>query len=349
MVMRTEEASQSRRISGLDVYRGIAILAVVLIHVTGHFQKGLRQDAWQWYALAVPNRALQFAVPAFILLSAFLNMRGLLRGNPLRDYFRKRALRALWPYLLWTLIALLIQYRFALWNADPDKLITAFTWGKGYYHLYFLFVVLQLYVLLPLCAPWFRTRPSLSTTLMVTGAVTIAVYLVNRWFLHMRYPGSVIFWYVPSVMMGMWLATQSDRLDALREQARIWGTAAALLSLLVFEVVAIQVLLKQPANTALYQFSNWIYGAAGSVALFAWCDRIQAPRWKRVLELLGARSMQIYLIHPFVIVYLSHLFKYVLSGSEWRVPLYTVVCILVPLGLAWLADRWRVSRPLFGA
>ena len=75
------------RLESLDICRGIAILAVLFIHVSGHFlptlhpPKSHTPPSAAWYALALPNLDSQWAVPCFLMLSAFANTLSLAR-NP---------------------------------------------------------------------------------------------------------------------------------------------------------------------------------------------------------------------------------------------------------------------------
>jgi peptidoglycan/LPS O-acetylase OafA/YrhL len=343
----SQPALKTGRIESLDIFRGLAILAVVGIHVLGHILPNLHQPGAFWLGTALLNRALQFAVPAFLTLSAFLNIRPLWRGEPLGRFARKRLLRALWPYVLWTLLYALFRYREHL-----DDLGFAVVWdwlltGNAYYHLYFLLLVLQLYVLLPLLAPMFRKRPGILPVALVTLAVQMAVYFINRRTLLLTSPGSVILWYLPSVALGCWLATRSDR---LRETVRR-GTPAAFvvtgLAGAVYLYLGLRLLQEQPLSTLAYQASLWVYAPGAAFLLLALSESLTGTAVKRWMDPLGARSLEIYLVHPLVIWALDETIGPMLRAKA-AMPVYYVLCVLVPLGLAWGISRLGLARWVWG-
>ena len=60
------------RLPWVEVFRGLAILEVVLYHVTGRFLRELPQGSPEWLLLAGVNRTLHFAVPAFLFMTTLV-------------------------------------------------------------------------------------------------------------------------------------------------------------------------------------------------------------------------------------------------------------------------------------
>ena len=110
------------RLSQLDVCRGLAILAVLFIHVSGHFlpvlhpAKSPHPPTWAWYALAIPNAASAWAVPCFLMLSAFVNAQSLGRSGDVGKYARRRVQTALLPYVLWSGVYIVVNYACTAWR-----------------------------------------------------------------------------------------------------------------------------------------------------------------------------------------------------------------------------------------
>lgn len=332
------------RIESLDIYRALAMLAVVGIHVLGHFLGEWRGTAWIIAALA--NRALQFAVPAFLTLSAFLNVRTAMRGGSLRVYAKKRILRAAWPYLVWTLI-------FAAFRSwEHSETLTAAnltTWlltGKAYYHLYFLLLVLQLYVILPLLAVWFRYRPRIALVILVTVVLQGAIFFINRLTLWFTLPGSTILWYLPSVMLGCWLSPRRSLKQTVRS-----GTPAALvalaLSAAVYLPLGLALLRGETGFAGRLQIALWIYVSAAAFLLLALSQRLARTFVSRALRPVGSRSLEIYILHPLVIWALD-LSRPETMRAGAAAAVYFLMCVLVPLALARLLSVLRLSGLLFG-
>lgn len=81
--------AQKQRITYLDLLRGIAILAVVTIHVTSYPVAFLSMDSTVYPLYFILNAASQFAVPAFLFLSSlvlFYRYDGGVQGNWLLFY-----------------------------------------------------------------------------------------------------------------------------------------------------------------------------------------------------------------------------------------------------------------------
>ncbi len=133
------------RLSAFDILRVIATFTVIGIHVTAS------------YVLVSPagylgNQLARFAVPLFIIMSGFLLQYADL-NTPMAPavFFRKRFNRILWPYFLWSFLyicvtAFLSGKSSEALKALPENLL----WGTSFYHLYFVIIIIQLYVLYPL-------------------------------------------------------------------------------------------------------------------------------------------------------------------------------------------------------
>lgn len=339
-------AAAPGRIASLDLYRALAILAVVGIHVTGHALPSLLSG--EWTAVALVNRALQFAVPAFLTLSAFLNVRPLIRHRGIGEYARKRGLRALWPYVLWSLLYALFRFREDPGGLTLEQLRAWLLTGNAYYHLYFLLVVVQLYVLLPFVAWLFRKRPTFGETAIVTVFVQLAVFLLNRRYGWFPEPGSVILWYLPSVAMGCWLATRADRLGAVTRHSARLALVVTIAAAAVYLPQGLALVGNQPLNAFIIQASLWVYAPGAAFLLLALSERMAGSPVSRLLDPVGARSLEIYLVHPLVIWALDETLPAAILSPKAAMPVYFVACVAVPMALASLLERLRLSRLAWG-
>lgn len=316
------------------------------IHVTGHALPAL--DPGDWTPVALANRALQFAVPAFLTLSALLNIRPLMQRRGLGDYLKKRALRALWPYVLWSLLYAVFRGRDHPGGLTVDQVWTWLLTGNAYYHLYFLLLALQLYLLLPLVAPVFRKRPTFGETAIVTGVLQLALFFLNRRYGWFPAPGSVVLWYLPSVALGCWLATRADRLNAITRHSGRLALGFTALGAALYLPQGVALVGDRAVNTFTIQAGLWIYAPGAAFLLLALSERLAGSPVARALEPLGARSLEIYLVHPFVLRALDDTLPPDLLTAKAAMPVDFLACILVPMALAWLLDRLRLSRLAWG-
>lgn len=339
------------RFRWVEVFRGLAILEVVFHHASGRFLGMLDRDGLAWLMLAVLNRTLHYAVPAFLMMTALVLMTALLRQFRIRRYTTNRALRALLPYLLWS--GVYLAYRYFAFGASPDwsRWADYLFWGKAYFHLYFLAVAMQLYVLLPFLLPTARLRPPFWAVLIAIVALTLAVYWFNRLVYRVPYSGSYVLWYTPVVLLGVWLATQTARLDTVLRRGWLLALGCAGVGLWLYLPLALDAIRGQAVNTFQYQVGNWLFTAGISFLLLAAAYWLSTREWRVVsgVGVLGRYSLQIYLLHPLI---LAELARWGLAGAlpvRFGLPLFFLLGLLAPFGLAWLIARApRVSLAIFG-
>ena len=142
--------NNSNRAVWIDWMRVAACLMVIIVHSTEPFYLG--GDGSQILTMADAFWASFFdsfvrsCVPLFIIASSFLQF-------PLHystgEFFRRRAVRILIPFIIWTAI-----YAFA-WGEPAENfknLIFNFNYSAG--HLWFVYMLIGVYLLMPLLSPW---------------------------------------------------------------------------------------------------------------------------------------------------------------------------------------------------
>lgn len=131
--------NQKKRLLGIDLIRGIAAYAVILVH-SGDETWGIPVDN-----LAISFRLLfYFAVPFFLAASFYFMVRKPNIGFSL-DFWKSRLERIIMPYLVWSgiylILRLIVFYRSneinRLNQLIQDPLSIVF-FGGASYHLYFL-------------------------------------------------------------------------------------------------------------------------------------------------------------------------------------------------------------------
>ena len=338
---------QSGRLRYIDLYRGVAILAVVGIHVMGALPSKLTVGSLKWQVIAGTGILLQFAVPAFLLLTAFLLTRSGLKSFDRAKYIRTRVVQTLPPYLIWNIFytCLIPTKRNDFWFVLGRVLI-----GKGYFHLYFLFLIVQLYILIPLCLPIWRKRPPFWQAAIGTVSLTLVIYLTNRFVFHgVPLIGSVIFWYTPAISLGMWLGSQERRIQEVLDKGYPSAIALAVLGGTLFLTLSLRDMRHLSVNTFYYQVGAWVYATSMAFLLLWGSERLSENTDFQLLLYLGTNSMQIYLLHPLILLWLkgayqgTTLFTLVVAFAS-----YSLCAILLPIGFAWVVTRLRLAPLLFG-
>lgn len=135
-----------QRLWNLDLLRIIAISAVVVIHTTQNMGK-LDVYGFDWAVLNVYDGLVRWAVPVFVMISGVLFLNPA-KEQPLKKLYSKNVLRIVTIILFWGLV-------YAALNHPPADLsfesLYAFfrTAVLGHYHMWFLYMIAGLYILVP--------------------------------------------------------------------------------------------------------------------------------------------------------------------------------------------------------
>jgi surface polysaccharide O-acyltransferase-like enzyme len=146
-----KDAMATPRIVWVDWMRVAACFMVILVHSTEPFYLG--GDGAQILTLSDAYWASFFdsfvrsCVPLFIVASSYLLFP--LQQQSAGDFFKRRAVRVLVPFLVWTLVYALV------WGEPVQNfrdLIFNFCYACG--HLWFVYMLVGVYMLMPLLSPW---------------------------------------------------------------------------------------------------------------------------------------------------------------------------------------------------
>ncbi|MGN7356150.1 acyltransferase [Paenibacillus sp. SAF-054] len=135
------------RIRELELLRGMAFLAVALQHAIAHYSvvDGVKME--DGVIMTVLLMASKFAVPVFIFITGlvlFYNYDG--RINYF-TFIRKRFMDILVPYIIWSAVYFLVSHAWDISQAG-QWVMMLFT-GKNSYHLWYIVMIFQFYLLFP--------------------------------------------------------------------------------------------------------------------------------------------------------------------------------------------------------
>lgn len=351
-------AQTNARVAAIDLFRCVAILAVVAIHTTSFALGRLEPGSGPAFWVSLINRSSQFAVPAFLFLTALVQTRSSLSsGRQPGRFYRAQLVRTGLPYLVWSVLYAL--FAVATGSRSLASLASVSLWanwlllGNASYHLYYLIIVIQFYALFPLILPLVRRWPWPPLTLAFV-ALQLGFYWLNRQVLHIKPIATPVLSYSLQLGLGMLVGRAFGQWPAFWARWRLAILALAGLSWALYLPQAYLALRRVPVNTFNSAWSYWLFTGAISLLLLGLCgDLDRRAAWLRPLRLLGTHSFQIYLIHPAVIILFgrSVLFSRLEStapGLGLGYALMVLLSLALPLAFARLVRHSPVSRLLFG-
>lgn len=225
---RKRVAMMIKRYENFDYLRGLAILAVVTIHVTAMTAVDNVMSS------IIMNQVARFGVPVFIFLSGW----GLTvsdsyqRSKSYFDFLKKRFFKLLPAYLLWNLVYLL--FRFIIQNEEItlDEAMQGLIRGTNYPHLYFVPLIVLFYMVYPFILKLGKKDWGLLLSLFIT-----TVSLVSTWgvaiegFTRNHNPFNWLFYFV----LGIWVAENDEKLKGQLNQTLIFMLLFLSLANVIFE------------------------------------------------------------------------------------------------------------------
>lgn len=295
----------------LEKLRGTAIAAVVLIHVTAPATVQYPAGTLKFLFYNTINSLVQFAVPLFLFISSLiLSFRLENRPQQILGFYWKRLKGVLIPYLLWSLFYAALRSwlngsmnQFFSLTLRGEELWT----GTAFYHLYFLLIISQLYLVLPLIMELLRSRP-LSFALAASVVFQVIFYYLNKSFIYRFYPhpGNLLGSYLPVIFAGCWLGLNYRKYKQAGRVRLGFSLAATLTAALAFVLVNIKVRSDQPVNLGLYYT---LYHTFTVLAAWNLLRLMSIPVLDCFLDRLGRHSFAIYLVHPLFLAFWERVFR----------------------------------------
>jgi len=281
---------QKDRDISFDAFRGVAIIAVVAIHVV--YLSGYWNSRYLFYC-----QLFSFGVPAFIFISGYWMAKKPIRL--LQDYktcLIKRLTRVLIPYLFWSFL-FLAYAAIRTGNVDVREIIFKLLTGRASFPYFFIILIAQFYVITPLLHYINRKPYGLMLVLIVNVISLLFHYLsilrFNFGLLFLPLFCSWIIFYEIGLLVG-----SSDSKIFTTKRVRLFILPAILVCLLISELEGVVLLSKYDnldfAAHAM-KYSTFMYSVCTIFGfLFV---RECLHHWPKLLVTIGYYSFGIYLTH----------------------------------------------------
>ncbi|MFC5451792.1 acyltransferase [Paenibacillus aestuarii] len=340
------------KIPEIDFARAIAILAVLIIHGTSAatlLPVGTRSQA-VFYML---NRACLFTVPVFIWISGlvlFYNYYDRWDPSTSFKFWTKRLRRIVVPYVLWSFFYYVYnQYMYhGKIGFDAFYFFKLLLSGNASYHLYYMIIIVQFYMLFPIIITAVQKFRWLRNGLIPLGLlVQAAGYSINHWIHPIPEYSSLFISYSALFAFGAFTGIHYTRVLAWTKQhaasvrAVLLAAGCAFVGMLLlnqFSLLSIE-------NTW-FELALILYCMAASIVLVAQGQRIMRnpSALRAAASGLGSASFGIYLAHPAILTLWSRF-----TPAQDRLllfDLHAIASILIGCAGSWLLVLlYRSAKP----
>ena len=125
-----------------DFLRVFGTFAVMVLHVSAYNWTKADVYSLEWSAMNFYDSIVRWAVPVFVMISGSLFLS---KDIPLKKIYRKYIFRILTAFLFWSFV-----YAVAFYLVKERNVVKAAGhFLKGHYHLWFLFMITGLYMIVP--------------------------------------------------------------------------------------------------------------------------------------------------------------------------------------------------------
>lgn len=165
--------SAKEKKSEIIVLNVVFCLLVIFIHISSQAVTSLSKQSWQFVSIFIPWRLSAFVVQGFILLSG---MKFFLNYNPKRfklsRFYLTRLKLIVIPYILWVIVYYIYFVYNDFFPFRIAELAQYIFLGNLVAHFYFVIIIVQFYVLMPL---WIKLIKRVPPVFAISASLIIMI------------------------------------------------------------------------------------------------------------------------------------------------------------------------------
>lgn len=315
---------KSNRVIYFDILNIIAIIAVIAMHCNSIVHGKTNSTAWT--TSLVIECICYFAVPLFCMLSGatLMNYR---EKYDTKTFFKKRLLKVAIPFIFWAIIMFVWKIHIGWINIQsiniPIKFINAFFANKEEATYYFMFIILGLYLTMPLLSLLAKKEYTKQLWFVVLLYFIFNAFLPNilglfkiqlNTNLTVQLGGYAIF-----IILGYLLSTQN-----INKKYRILIYIGAVIGL-IYRFVTTFYLSKQAGSVVktTWGYTSW-HAILLTAAVFLIIKNlnfekiITNSKVRNFITKMSGCSFGIYLIHKIVMYYEQKILSIDVYSWQWR-------------------------------
>lgn len=326
----TESNNEKRdKLFELDYIRVIACFAVIIVHITATGVTGYIHGSLPHIIMLLINRSLKFTTPIFIFLSGVTSFYSYRKKEfKYFPFIVKRLEKVLVAYFLWCIIYYETYIRLGYFMRDINFFIENVKLGTMSYHLYFVIIIVQMYIVGPAFYKLLKNSNNKIIILIVAAIITVlcAEYIrfENSDRLFLKY----MFFY----MLGIYVTLEYDKYILWIGKNKVYISVGFVIISAIYTLVSFYDL-----KVITY---IWFIFSIFAVFFVYYVGLIMKRSLSKIysfIKLFGQSSYYIYLMHPLVltlaIMYTNNngilsITKRLIIYSATVIPITIISCLL---------------------
>lgn len=136
----------------MDILRIVASFGIVVIHMTTFVHNFDSINTRAWLITDILNSLFRWCVPIFFMLSG-ITLLDYQKRYSTASFYKKRLLKVALPFVIWSFIFIVWQYKCNIVQINGlTSIIQMSIVGPAYYHLWFFYSIIGLYLITPILA-----------------------------------------------------------------------------------------------------------------------------------------------------------------------------------------------------
>ncbi len=324
----------NKHINWGDYARTLAVMAVVLLHVSSFYVKNIyvtQANVWwsssnlhtfNWWVANLFDSSVRWCIPAFVMLSGALLLNPNKRET-LRQFYRKRMHRILIPLIFWVIVYSFINVFY--YHQSVSKAWHLVVIGKPFYQMWYLYMLLGLYLITPFLRNLIQRFSSRTVTIMACCALLLAILWNLFVYIPIERPGYFIFWCLKYV--GYFLLGYQLSLLTIKKLHVSIPILCLILSILVTAVGTFMALPTHGPNVRFYLY-GYLSPSVVIMSLSAFVLFLKMgsnKNWNYCMRNLSMYTLGIYLIHPALIIVVESFYAFFWAQSALLIPLMAII------------------------
>lgn len=350
--------NQKQKIDFYDSMRAIAMLSVIIVHVTMPMVKmSFGKDMDSWWIGNVIISIFRIGVPVFLLLSGATM---LMRDYKLSEFIKKRVARVLFPFLFWAVAYIVYRWLILSGAKQPHGFDNIYPWLKNLcfnehisLHFWYIYMILIMYVFLPFLGKFLRLMSDklILIVLIIWVLINIAFmfsffrelvydnFFLSKAIVYLRYSGYLV--------LGYYLRRKAFAF----EKMKLWS-AIVYLSVVVFIALYTYYSSENSHSLNLSVYSNLSPQVLlQTLALYFLLTNVRLKNSKLIFvrDIISNYSYGIYLVHIMVIgiLYLNGIF-WTMGHPFLSIPVLVLLVLLLSSLIIFLLKKIPGGKHIAG-